>query len=117
MDKEIYDNMLEYYRGEYENFNGVSSFDFSIKPFTQDEQIMRYGKHISFWYMKKDQLDLINPPDKKDHEMFLNMEIKRSMCLIKLMLPRKAVKEILTMIVETRKIQMLFLKQMVETHF
>lgn len=117
MYKEIYDNLLEYYRGEYETFNGVSSFDISIKPFTLDEQIMRYGKHISFWYLKKDQLDLINPPDKKEHEIFLNMEIKRSMSMIKLMLPKKAMKEILTMIVETRKIQMLFLKQMVETHF
>ena len=66
MYKEIYDNLLEYYRGEYEKFNGVSSFDISIKPFTLDEQIMRYGKHISFWYLKKDQLDLINPPDKKE---------------------------------------------------
>ena len=102
MYKEIYDNLLEYYRGEYEKFNGVSSFDISIKPFTLDEQIMRYGKHISFWYLKKDQLDLINPLDKKEREMFLNMEIKRSMSMIKLLLPKKAIKEILTMIVETR---------------
>ena len=56
MYKEMYDNLLEYYRGEYEKFNGVSSFDISIKPFTLDEQIMRYGKHIYFWYLKKTNL-------------------------------------------------------------
>ena len=50
------------------------------------------GNTFLFGTCNKDQLNLINPPDKKEHEMFLNMEIKRSMSMIKLMLPKKAMK-------------------------
>lgn len=117
MNKEIYINMLEYYRDEYEDFIGVSTFDVSLKAFTLEQQIMRYGKHICFWYMKKDQLDFRNPPNKTDHRTFINLEIKRAMDMIKERLPKKAVEIVLIMIVETRKVQKSMLTQMGQTHF
>ena len=105
MNKNIYKKMLDFYRDEYEDFIGVSSFDTSLKSFTLEEQIMRYAKHLSFWYMKLDQLKKYNPTDIDDHKIFLKFEISRAMTTVRTILPTEAVKKIITMIVETRKIQ------------
>ena len=78
---------LELYRQEYEEYMGSSSFDNSMKLFTEEEQIIRYSKHLGFWLMKFDLIHLNKPSDYKSHSLFLLQNIAKTNDSINQMFP------------------------------
>ena len=78
---------LDLYRQEYEEYMGSSSFDNSMKLFTEEEQIIRYSKHLGFWLMKFDLIHLNKPSDYKSHSLFLLQTIAKTNDLINQMFP------------------------------
>ena len=44
--------LLEAYRNEYEEFMQTSTKDKTHKYFTEVQQIVRYSKHLAFWYIQ-----------------------------------------------------------------
>ena len=59
----IVEKYLNLYRPEYEEYMGTSSYDTSKQLFTEQEQIIRYSKHLGFWMMKYDLIQSNKPPD------------------------------------------------------
>lgn len=79
---------LELYRQEYEEYMGVSSYDTSNKLFTEEEQIIRYSKHLGFWLMKFDLIHSIKPSDYKTLSLFLLQNIAKTNDSMKQMFPK-----------------------------
>lgn len=73
---------IELYRHEYEEFLGVNSLDKGYKIFSLDDQIIRYSKHLSFWLMKRDELEQSKPKDMKQRSLFFHLEINRTLTTI-----------------------------------
>ena len=46
---------VEYFRKTYENVMCIDSKVVSYRACTLDEQIERYSKHITFWYIQLDK--------------------------------------------------------------
>ena len=86
---------LELYRKEYEEYNNVNSFDKGYKIYDIDEQIIRYSKHLSFWLIKRYELEKIKPKDFKNRALFLHIEINRTLDTIENMFPLETVKRII----------------------
>ena len=84
-------NYVDFYRNEYEEFIGVSTLNTNLQIYTLEEQIMRYAKHLSFWYMKIDQLKQTQPADTKQKETFLTLEIQRTINSISKIIPTEIV--------------------------
>ena len=82
---------LELYRQEYEEYMGVSSYDTFEKLFTEEEQIIRYSKHLGFWLMKFDLTHLNKPSDYKTHSVFLLQNIAKTNDSIKEMFPKDVI--------------------------
>ena len=104
MDKDIFNKCLDYYRDEYEEFMGVSTFSTNSQIFTLEEQVMRYAKHLSFWYMKLDQLKQTKPADIKYKNKFLKLETQRTIKTIENIFPDEIVSTIIEMATTTRNI-------------
>ena len=104
MDKNIFNKYLDYYRDEYEDFMGVSTLNTNSQIYTLEEQVMRYAKHLSFWYMKIDQLKQTQPDDMKIKNKFLKMETQRTIRTIENIFPEEIVSQIINMAKTTRKI-------------
>ena len=79
---------LELYRQEYEEYMKVNSYDRSEKLFTEEEQILRYSKHLSFWLMKFDLIRANKPPDYDTHIAFLVQAILKTQKYIDEMFPK-----------------------------
>ena len=86
---------LDLYRSEYEEYLNVNSFDKGYKLYSIDEQITRYSKHLSFWLMKRDELEKSKPKDFKNRGLFLHIEINRTIDTIQNMFPWETVKQII----------------------
>ena len=46
----------DYFRKSYENFMNVSTKEVKYNIYTLDEQIERYAKNLTFWYLQLDKL-------------------------------------------------------------
>ena len=46
----------DYFRKSYEEFMGVSTNEIKYNIYTLDEQIDRYAKNITFWYLQLNKL-------------------------------------------------------------
>ena len=103
MNKKICKQFLDYHRDEYEQFMGVSSLDKSYKLFSLEQQQMRYAKHISFWYMKRDEIKNSNN-NNIEQLHFLQVQIYESLKNLKQMFPNDVIEQIMKIIIDTRKI-------------
>ena len=95
---------LELYRQEYEEYMEVNSKERYIELFTEQEQIQRYSKHLSFWLMKFDLIQLNKPPDYDTHSTFLLQAILKTQKSIHEMFPKSVIDTIKTIANETRDI-------------
>ena len=93
---------LELYRQEYEEYMGTSSYDTSKKLFTEQQQIIRYSKHLGFWMMKFDLIKLNKPPDYDSHALFILTNILSTNNWISLVFPRIVVDTIQGMAIGAR---------------
>ena len=82
---------LELYRQEYEEYTGISSYDTSKKLFTEQDQIIRYSKHLGFWLMKFDLIRLNKPSDYDTHSIVVLKNIAKTNDSINQMFPKDVV--------------------------
>ena len=47
---------VDYYRKSYEEFIGVSTSEIKYNIYTIEEQIDRYAKNLTFWYLQLDEM-------------------------------------------------------------
>ena len=86
-------SLLEVYRDEYEDFMETSTKDLSHRFFSEEEQIMRYSKHLAFWFMKLDAVKHIEN-EKKCIEPFIKDQIVTTMLKMRTMFPQEVIFQI-----------------------
>ena len=92
--------LLEAYRNEYEEFMQTSTKDKTHKYFTEVQQIVRYSKHLAFWYIqlnKLKQAEEHNPAEYhiiKDREPFIKKQIVDTMAKMNNMFSQEVILKI-----------------------
>ena len=92
--------LLEAYRNEYEEFMQTSTKNKTHTYFTEVQQIVRYSKHLAFWYMQLNKIkhaEEHNPQEYniiKDREPFIKKQIIDTMAKMNQMFSQEVILKI-----------------------
>ncbi len=78
---------FEYFRKPYEDFMGVSTSVIKCNIYTLEEQIERYAKNLTFWYLQMAKMVDYKHKNKMGKILFIKSQVERLMNTIEHIFP------------------------------
>jgi len=78
---------FEYFRKSYEDFMGVSTSVIKCNIYTLEEQIERYAKNLTFWYLQMAKMVDYKHKNKMNKILFIKSQVERLMNTIENIFP------------------------------